>query len=147
MADTRVQLKVEDWVRTEWMPKQYGQDFFRERITLSSGGVFDFDAVNRDRSIIATISTSGASTASGKNAVGKVLKIRSDMFFLLLTNAQRKIVVLTEKDMHQRCLLESQSGRVPSNIEFVYVNIPDHLRILLDGARQKASQEVSPVSQ
>jgi len=66
VAITRVQLEVEDWVRREWMPKQFGQRFRRERMTLRSGGVFDFDAVSEDDAIIASISTSGAST-SGAN--------------------------------------------------------------------------------
>ena len=46
MADTRVQLEVEDWVRRNWMPEQYGIRFSRERLRLRSGGVFDFDAVS-----------------------------------------------------------------------------------------------------
>lgn len=63
MADTRIQLEVEDWVRRNWMPTQYGSKFSRERLPLRSGGVFDFDAVSEDRSIVGTISTSGARTS------------------------------------------------------------------------------------
>ncbi|MBV9182901.1 MAG: hypothetical protein JO356_16450 [Acidobacteria bacterium] len=48
MADTRIQPEVEDWVRLEWMPAQYGTRFSRERLRLRSGGVFDFDAVSKD---------------------------------------------------------------------------------------------------
>lgn len=88
MADTRVQLEVEDWVRREWMPRQFGQRFSRERVSLSPGGVFDFDAVGEDGRVVATISTSGAKTSGGKNAVGKMLKVRSDIYFLLLAKAE-----------------------------------------------------------
>lgn len=95
MADTRVQLEVEDWVRTNWMPVNLDDDFFRERIALTSGGVFDFDAVSRDRKTAATISTSGASTASGKRAVGKVLKIRSDLYYLILADVDKRLAILT----------------------------------------------------
>lgn len=59
MADTRVQLEVEDWVRREWMPGKFGQSFYRERVGLSSGGVCDFDAVSSDKNVVAAISTSG----------------------------------------------------------------------------------------
>lgn len=96
MSDTRVQLEVEDWVRREWIPRKFGQQFSRERVKLSSGGVCDFDAVSADRKIVAAISTSGALTVGNKLAVGKMLKIRSDMYFLLLAEAERRIVVLTE---------------------------------------------------
>ena len=43
MADTRVQLEVQDWVRQEWMPTKYGMNFYRERLKIRSGGVFNFD--------------------------------------------------------------------------------------------------------
>jgi len=144
MADTRVQVEVEDWVRREWMREHFEQSFTRERLRLSSGGVFDFDAVSHDSKIAATISTSGSKTASGKHAVGKLLKIRSDMFFLLLVEVQRRIVVLTERDMYDLCRKEAEGGRVPSSIEFVHVEIPSQLASKLKNARAEASKEVSP---
>jgi hypothetical protein len=33
MADTRIQIEVEDWVRRNWMPSQYETNFFRERLS------------------------------------------------------------------------------------------------------------------
>ncbi len=144
MADTRVQIEVEDWVRREWMPAKFGQQFLRERVRLSPGGVFDFDAVSSDRKIVATISTSGALTAGGKYAVGKMLKIRSDMYFLLLADAERRLVVLTERDMHDQCMKEVAGGRVPSSIEFIRVQIPGELEARLRASRSVASHEVFP---
>jgi len=146
MADTRVQLEVEDWVRREWMPATFGQRFRRERVHLISGGVFDFDAVSDDDKVVATISTSGAATSGGKLAVGKLLKIRSDMLFLLLAQAERKLVVLTEQDMLDLCLKEREGGRVPSEIEFYHAKIPGALRAKLTDARKSASDEVQPRS-
>jgi len=141
MADTRVQLEVEDWVRRNWMAQQYGMSFSRERLRLRSGGVFDFDAVSADQSIVATISTSGSKTSGGKNAVGKMLKLRSDMLFLTMIDAKRRIVVLTERDMCDQCEKEMQGGRVPPEIEFVCAILPDEIRTRLIAARQKASGE------
>jgi len=65
------------------------------------GGVFDFDAVSGDKNVVATISTSGAKTSGGKHAVGKILKIRSDMLFLTMVEAKHRVVVLTENDMYE----------------------------------------------
>ena len=145
MADTRVQLEVEDWVREHWMLDHFGQAFHRSRLPLSPGGVFDFDAVSEDRKTAACISTSGGTTATGKVGVGKFLKIRSDMLFLLLAEGlEKRLIVLTEKDMHQVCLKEKSGGRVPREIEFVLAEIPDLLRNKLSSARELASKEVSP---
>ena len=143
MADTRTQVEVEDWVRRVWMRKKYGQSFSRERLKLSAGGVFDFDAVSADETIAAVISTSGARTASGKNAVGKLLKIRSDMFFLLMADVERRVVVLTEKDMYDQCKKEVAGGRVPKQIDFEHAQIPEDLAARLRSARETASLEVS----
>ena len=143
MADTRAQLAAEDWVRRTWMQEKFEQTFSRERIPLSSGGVFDFDAVSADGRIAACISTSGATTATGRYAVGKILKIRSDVLFLLLTDVERRIVVLTEPDMFARCLKEADGGRVPKNIEFILAELPPDLRARVSAARAAASSEVS----
>ncbi len=145
MADTTVQLEVEDWVRENWMREQFGQAFYRERLKLCSGGVFDFDAVSEDKSIAACISTSGAKTSSGKAAVGKLLKLRSDMLFLLLAvGLKKKILILTEPDMHKVCLKERKAGRVPPDIEFHLARIPDQLHARLRQAKAVASREVTP---
>ena len=144
MADTRVQLEVEDWVRLHGMPTEFGQGFHRERVSLSSGGVFDFDAVSEDRSTVAAISTSGAKTATGKHAVGKLLKIRSDMLFLVMAKAERRLVVLTERSMFDLCRKESEGGRVPEGIEFFHAEIPKVLAARLAQARSVASEETSP---
>jgi hypothetical protein len=144
MADTRVQLEVEDWVRTNWMKETYGQKFGRERVKLRSGGKFDFDAVSSDDEIVATISTSASITSGGKHGVGKMMKIRSDMLFLTMADAKRRLVVLTEKDMFDKCLAEVAGGRVPPEIEFALAEIPDELREKLKKARKASSDEVQP---
>lgn len=145
MADTRVQLEVEDWVRENWMQKQFGQRFHRSRLKLSSGGVFDFDAVSSDNQIAASISTSSAKTSGGKHAVGKMMKLRSDMLFLLMAETpSQRYVVLTEKSMYDACLKEKTGGRVPVGIEFCLAEIPNELELRLIKARAVASREVSP---
>jgi hypothetical protein len=145
MADTRTQVEVEDWIRRQWLPTQFNQQFFRERMPLSSGGVFDYDAVSADKRIIVSISTSGSITSGGKKGIGKLQKIRADMFFLLLTpNVDKKIIVFTEKDMYEQCKSETASGRAPKEIEFMCADIPDVLRAKLVESRNKASREVKP---
>ncbi len=145
MADTRVQVTVEDWVRREWMPGRYGQRFSRDRVDLTSGGVFDFDAVSADGTMVANISTSGYKTAGGRHGAGKMFKVRSDIFFLLLAKADRKLLLLTERDMYEKWLSEAGSGRVPASVEFVHVEIPHDLNQKLTVSRRVASREVTPV--
>jgi hypothetical protein len=146
MADTRCQLECEDWVRREWMPKYFGQSFYRERVPLNTGAVFDFDAVSADKTIVASISTSGARTARGKHAVGKLMKLRSDMLFLLMSDAPRKVIILCERDMFELCQREHISGRAPKEIEFIHAPLPELLASKLLTARKLGSDEVSPLT-
>jgi hypothetical protein len=144
MADTRCQLECEDWVRQDWMPQRFGQKFHRERVRLTSGGVFDFDAVSADGMTVASISTSNARSSGGNHAVGKLMKLRSDMLFLLLAAPRRAAVILTERDMYELCEKEKQAGRVPQNIEFHHAPLPQDLAAKLKLAKKVSSDEVSP---
>ena len=75
--------------------------------------------------------------------VGKMLKIRSDMYFPLLTDAQRRLVVLTEADMFAQCQKEAAGGRVPKTVEFFHAEIPHDLKVRLVASRGVASGEIS----
>lgn len=145
MADTRCQLECEDWVRQEWMPLQFGQTFHRDRVRLTSGGVFDFDAVSGDRTIVASISTSSAQTSGAKRGSGKLMKLRSDMLFLVLASPPRALMIFTETDMFELCEREKAGGRAPQNIEFYHAPLPAHLAAKLKVAKQVSSDEVSPL--
>ena len=146
MADTRVQHTVEEWFCEKWMPQEFGHTFKRLKVTLTTGGEYNFDAVSENNEIVATISTSGSRTSGGKHAAGKLFKIRSDILFLMLVKASRRIVVLTEEDMYELCMKELLDGRVPHEIEFLHAKLPEELAKNLDAARKKASAEVSPRS-
>lgn len=141
MADTSCQIECEDWVRREWMSLQFGEPFFRERVRLTSGGVFDFDAVNADRSVVGTISTGSARTVSGKLATGAVMKLRSDMLFLVLAAPKRALLILTERSMYDVCLKEASIGRVPPQIEFFHAPLTEELACKLVEAKRRGSEE------
>ncbi len=144
MADASANLMVEEWVRGEWMFERYGQLFSSARVSLSSGGFFNFDAVSADGRIVGNISTSGSKMANGKLGGGKMNKVRSDIYFLLLAKTERKVMVLTEQDMHERWLKEVEKGRVPRSIEFLRVDLPAELNLKLQAAKVKAALEVTP---
>ena len=147
MADTTAQLEIEEWIRNEWLPRQYGQRFNKGNLKLSSGGFFEFDAVSEDEKVVVTISTSRAKTVRGRGGAGKIQKIRADMFFLLLAEAELRSVVLTEPDMLEFWQKEKVNGRVPDSITFISVSLPPELMTRLQNARAAAEKEVSPRQQ
>jgi hypothetical protein len=144
MANSRYQLIVEEYLRTQYLPRYFGQDFRIARLALSSGGTFEFDAVSQDGEIVVCISTSTGRTVSSKFVSGKMHKLRADMLFLLMVQARRRIILFTEEDMYKICLSEKEKGRVPPEIEFLRAEIPIEIDVALKAARKLASDEVLP---
>jgi hypothetical protein len=141
MANSRTYTKAEDWIRREWMPVNFGLRFARERLRLSSGGEFDFDAVSADDRIAAVISCSSGITKSGRAAMPKVHKIRGDCLFLMLASLDRRILLFSDQEFFKLVDTEKKMGRLPQNIELYHVQLPDELEAELDIARQAAIDE------
>ena len=143
MANTVTQRRAEQWVRDQWLPSVFGQPFRKERRKLLSGGKFEFDAVSADGRVVGTISTSRYHTSSGKGGAGKMNKIRSDMLFLTLVRAHRRIVILTETDMFSRCQAQMTAGRLPQSVELLHAKVSLRMAANLRRARRKSAREVS----
>jgi len=143
MADTSVQREVENWVRDQWLPEKFAQQFHKRKCKLDSGGDFEFDAVSQDSTIVALISTSRYKTARGKHGSGKVQKIRADINFLQQAQADQHILLLTEPDMLEFFQKERAKGRVSQSIHIALVSLPESLSASLKQARDEASREVS----
>jgi hypothetical protein len=60
-----------------------------------------------------------------------------------LVAAKRRVIILTEQDMCDQCEKDAAGGRVPKQIEFVCIPIPEKLRTRLVAARLKAPGEFS----
>ena len=144
MAGSEVQAKVEEWVRDEWMPQHYGQSFRRRPVALTTGGEHSFSAVSEDGRTVVKISTGSRRTAGGKLAVGVLSKLRADLLFMTLTDAKQKLVLVTQPDMYELCQIESAAGRVPLDVDFVQVELPEELAEELRKAKARASAEVTP---
>jgi hypothetical protein len=144
MAVTRTQGRVEAWIRDQWLPKEFRRAFTKRKLNLSSGGSFEFDAVSSDRRVVVTVSTSRSRTSSGRDGAGKMNKIRSDIMFLSLRKAPRRVVVLTERDMFRKCTRQQDMGRLPRWVKFLLAPLPKTLAKSLRRARRKSSREVSP---
>ena len=145
MADTSIQREVEDWIRQNWLSSMFKEEFVQKKIRLSSEGFFEFDAVNNDETIVVNISTSSALTSGGKRGSGKLQKIRADIYFLLLLpdSVKRRLLLFTESDMVKLCQKEQEKGRIPRDIEILFVKLPEHIQQQLQAAKKKASDEMT----
>lgn len=143
MASSTIPSEVETWIREEWLPQRFRRSFTKKKVRLESGGEFEFDAVSDDDEVVANISTSSLKTASGNVGSGKIHKVRSDIYFLLLAPSAKKLMLLTDSDMHEAWLKQIDYGRVPDSIQIRCVEIPNLLREKLRAAQTRASDEVT----
>ncbi len=112
---------------------------------LTWGGLFAFDAVSNDESIVVAISTSAARTATGKLATAKYQKLKTDALYLLhLEEKARCLMVFTEESMHEYFKKAVVAGRFPPSIELLHISLPVDLHAQVLASRKVASDETSP---
>jgi hypothetical protein len=145
MADSKCQREAEIWIRNQWLPKEFGQQFLKKKLLLRSGGKFEFDGISQDGRVAVSISASCGVTSGGKKATPKLHKMRSDaLFLLLLENVERRVLVFSDHLMFGLCHAEIDCGRFPREVEIMLAPLPTELESALVLARRAAAQEVTP---
>jgi len=66
------------------------------------------------------------------------------MLFLLMIQAEKRLIVLTKKDMYNLCQKEKKEWAGSLEIEFIHAKLPENLADLLKEAKRIAVTEVSP---
>lgn len=142
MADTYVQQKCQKWVSETWLSSKFNLGFAKKSLTMQQRGECEFNAVSTNGKIVANISTAQAHTYRGSTGSAKKSKLRADCLMLHLAVAEKKLMILTEKSMYKLANKEQEEGRLPLDIEILYVELPDELKHELSYAQEKASREM-----
>ena len=145
MANSQFRLVVEKYVRAN-IAQELGQAFRAAPVRLLDGGAFDCDAVSADDKILGCICTNAGLTISGRCAAPKLHKVRSDILFLLRAHADRRMIVLTDKAMYDLCRRQALAGRMPAEIEFTFVPVPQAMQAQLRRSHEQAAREVTPAT-
>lgn len=142
MADTtRIKKEIEPFVRT-WLGRELGDTTLMERdVTLLSGGVYVFDAVSEDRSIVAAVLCNRPKTRTGRENTGGLRKALGDFDRLKqLQGNVSKIMVFTNPEFCS--LIQRRARRFGiQDIEFKVCHLPPDKQKLLDNILDVASRE------
>lgn len=146
MANTSAQKKAELWIVGHYLPAHFDGLLFEERkVSLKWGGVFAFDAVSEDQSIIGLVSTSAAVTAGNNLATAKIQKLKCDTLYLTnVARPCRKLLIFSESSMIKQFQKEVEARRFPKDIELIHAELPDELHQEVLAARLAARREVTP---
>lgn len=131
MANSAYRHEVERFVCEKWLAARFSQHFTAKEVRLIDGGVFNCDAVSEDGKIIASICSNAGKTSGGRKATPKLMKVRSDILFMLRSAAERRLVITTCEDMHALCEAQRRAGRMPREIEFHLAEIEPEMRVKL----------------
>jgi len=143
MANTNYyKTHVEPYVRLE-LERRHGVRFHSQILALTTVGTHEFDAVAEDRSIVASIKSLSAKTASGKRPAAKYQNCVAELYYLSLIEAPRRILVLTTPDWHTM-FMRYIDGRLAPGLEIELIHLPPELQAEVDKLRDAASEEVSP---
>jgi len=149
MANThRLKSEIEPWFRGRFVAARHpGREVIQEKVSLTWGGTFEFDAVVLNEGNIEAVyllSCSEYLTKSGKPGAGKLHKIRGDILMLLGAPSDEQVLAFTQQSMYERLKKEQVSGRIPGEISLELVELPGDLARVVKAVKEMSISEVAP---
>ncbi len=143
MANT-ILLKnvVEPYVR-DWLSKEYSIELENQEIELPliTGGFHRFDIVSKDRTIVAGIKTSPLRNMTLGVSSGVIKSNFAELYFLSLSAAKRKFMILTNKGFYD-FFIKKSSGRVARGIEIIYCPLPEEIQDQVNIVHEVCRKEI-----
>jgi len=145
MANTQELKKIRDFV-IEKLSSELGQRLVNKQLQIgfSANGsprLKEFDGVSEDREIVVSVASNSGKTSGGKKPTGKIRSVYSSLYFLNLTRASKKIMVLTDPEFYDIFLKDSEG--LLNDIELRYIDLPPQLKEIAKNVKDNASKEMS----
>ena len=141
MANTAALQEAIDWVRGE-LGRRHDTTFTKSPVRLRTGGLHTFNAVARDRSVVATVTNHSGATSGGKKPVGKVKSATADLYWLSLVDAPVRLLVVTNRGFLR--IIESElHGALAEGLSIVHIDLPAELASAVAKVSKAASEEMS----
>lgn len=110
---------------------------------LVTGGVHRFDAVSKDRTIIAGIKSSVLRGYVSRMpvGVGVIKSTFTELYFLSLVKAKKRFLILTDEKFYKHFLRASE-GKVAENIEILNCNLSEEILAKIADVHKNCSSEI-----
>ncbi|HSR89075.1 MAG TPA: hypothetical protein VLK22_01570 [Candidatus Udaeobacter sp.] len=142
MANTNFyKNKIEPYVRG-WLADKFQKEFEigEVELKLKPGGLHRFDAVSKDREIVAGIRSSVARKNTWQEG-GKIKATYTEILFLTQIKAKKRLLVFTDKLFFEKFKKRSEM-RFPKSIELIYCPLSNRLGNEALVFHAKASAEI-----
>ncbi len=142
MADTRYLTKeVEDFVRIR-LRELHGAEFSKRKLSLTTGGKHEFDAVSAHGDIVASIKATSGRTSGGNLPQGKFNNAIAELYYLNLVDVATRILVLTNRDFRD-LLIRKLRGAIAPGVSIACIPLPVEIQAEVDRVVRAASDEMS----
>ena len=144
MADTTALKKqIEPHVQ-EWLGVLFGVRFRRRTVPLTGQGTVgkhQFATVSEDGKIVASVKNHSAETTGDNLPSGKIDSCYAEIYYLSLVQAEKKLLVLTDREFCRLFSMQS-AGMVVEGIDILHCPLPPDLEKIKNAVRRIASAEI-----
>ncbi len=141
MSDTSALKEIKKYVVGE-LTKDLRVPLYTKKVKIGDEGrQKQFSCVSAGEDIIATVLNHGGRTSGGNMPTAKIRSTYADCYFLSLTGAKRKIIVLTNPEFFQ--IFKEDSEGMLRDIELLYFKLPEELDNRVKKVIKGASQEMT----
>ncbi len=145
MADTTYLRRVVETYVREQLTREFAQPFSAAFLALMPGGRHEFDAVSRDRLVVASVKSTSGLTAGGRNPAGKIKDCVAELYYLSLVEAPIRRLILTTPAFFD-IFGGATFGAIAKGIDVVCMPLPAEMQREVDKVVAMASREVSPLT-
>lgn len=141
MANTSDLKIVKDYV-VEQMAIRYGKKLTRKAIEIGLyGKCKEFDGVSERRDVVITVVNHSGKTKGKKKPAGKINKAFAECYFLSLTDAVKKVLVITDEDFFN-IFMEASFG-IRGDIDILHFRLPSEMEAIVARVVKNASDEMT----
>jgi hypothetical protein len=140
MADTSLLKPVSEYAVDE-VSKKLNIKLARQKVKIGFNKEKTFDGVSIDGDIVIKVLNHSGLTSGGNIPSAKIRSTYADCYFLSLTKARKKVLVLTNKEFYD--IFNHDSIGLLNDIELMYIELSDKYKAITSEVSKLASDEMS----
>lgn len=142
MANTSELKKVSKYT-TDMAAKILGITLIRKSILIGSTKYKIFDGVSPDNRVVAKVINHSGFTSGKNKPSAKIRNTFAECYFLSLTGAECKYLIITDPEFYQIFKNESIGLLESNNIKLLLIELPEEYRSIVSLVTEQASEEMS----
>lgn len=142
MANTNALKEVSEYAVIK-ASEMLGTALERKKISIGAFKQKTFDGVSADKQIVVKVINHSGFTSGNNIPTAKIRSTFADCYFLSLTGAKRKYLIMTNEDFYRIFMDESTGLLEVNDIKLIYIELPENYRSIATEVSKQASDEMT----